>query len=186
MVKQAFYMDPVMGPTVVGPGGELGSPIRTQQVGYAANPPAGENPKDCEAARRAKAPLSVVPTAVLAYASMQMHNGKGKYGGYNFRGTGIRFSVYYEAILRHAIAMWNGEEFDEEGLPNIAGLAANVAILCDATAHGFLIDDRPPKVDERSLWDKVAVVVQANNVRNADRKPIHYDYRTPTFQWEQQ
>lgn len=40
MVKQAFYMDPVMGPTVVGPGGELGSPIRTQAAGYAANPPA--------------------------------------------------------------------------------------------------------------------------------------------------
>jgi hypothetical protein len=83
---------------------------------------------------------------------------------------------------RHIIALWNGEELDEEGIPNLAGLAANVAILCDATAHGYLKDDRPPSVNERALFDMASVIVKANNERNASRDvPVHYDIKTPTF-----
>lgn len=152
--------------------GKLPNPVRQRKE---------DNPKDCEAARRSKIPLSVVPTAMMSYAAVQLHNGKGKYGSYNFRGIGIKFSVYYEAILRHALALWNGEEYDEEGIHNLCGLSANIAILADAHAHGFLIDDRPPKVNERALWDSLRPLLQLNNERNADKQPQHYTSADPVF-----
>lgn len=135
------------------------------------------NPKDVMAFAMSKVPLSVVPMTFVSYAAVQMHNGAGKYGRHNFRGTGVLFSMYYEAILRHAMALWDGEEFDEEGVHNLCGLSANAAILCDAHAHGYLIDDRPPKVNQRAVWDSFKPMLRANCARNAEKEPRHFTHK---------
>lgn len=139
------------------------------------------NPKQALALTSGKLPLSVVPTTMLSYAAVQMHNGAGKYGRSNFRGTGVLFSTYYEAILRHTMALWDGEEFDEEGVHNLCGLSANIAILTDAHAHGYLIDDRPPAVNQRALWDSFKPALAANVERNKGKDPKHYTNKDEVF-----
>lgn len=95
-----------------------------------------------------KAPLHLVPPALELYASVGLAEGAPKYGPYNWRepGKGIKMSTYFGAIKRHLYAMMDGEDVDPDsplGKLHLQGLAANVAILCDAHAGGFLTDDRP-------------------------------------------
>ena len=145
-------------------------------------PPEPDNPKAKIGAT--KAPLGVVPFSMMVYAAMQMHNGAGKYGRHNYRATGVGAQIYFEGLMRHAIAWWNGEELDEEGVPNLAGMAANLAIICDGMAHGYMHDDRPPSVDMRKLFDQAAAQVKANNERNAGRNPRHFTIKDKAFRIE--
>jgi len=103
--------------------------------------PAGGNPKDAFGLK--KAPLRLVPGVALLYLSRAMGLGAKKYGAWNWRESKPRATVYYEAILRHLFAALDGQDNDEEsGLPHLAHILANAAILLDAEATGNLIDDR--------------------------------------------
>lgn len=134
--------------------------------------PGGNNPKDIVGST--KVPLEIVPPALAAYAAVALHNGAGKYGVSNYRAVGIRSSIYVGALLRHIHAWQQGEECDEEGVPNLAAAAACLAILIDAVESGFLTDDRPPSEDFRRTLDKLAAIVRANAERNAGKNPRHY------------
>lgn len=102
-----------------------------------------ENPKDVIGSR--KAPMSSVPTPVLMELGAAMLEGSCKYGRHNYRAIGVRASVYYDAIMRHMFAWWEGEDIDpESGIHHTVKAMACLAILRDAERNGKLNDDRPP------------------------------------------
>lgn len=106
------------------------------------------NPKDVVASTRI--PLWLLSTtAKVAWAAAQFV-GVAKYGAWNWRADGARFSVYLSAMERHLEGLKNGEEFDpEDGTRHEGSIMACAAILLDAKAMGKLVDDRPPRLDHR-------------------------------------
>lgn len=104
------------------------------------------NPKD--AVGVAKAPLSTVPANVLAEVGVAMLEGALKYGRHNYRQAGVRASVYYDALMRHIMAWWEGEDIDpDSGLPHIVKAIATLVVLRDADSREMLEDDRPPRTE---------------------------------------
>lgn len=101
------------------------------------------NPKDAVGVR--KAPLSTVPAGVLMEIGLAMMEGARKYGRHNYRVTGVRASVYYDAALRHLMDWWEGTDIDpDSGLSHVTKALACLTVLRDAEINGMLEDDRPP------------------------------------------
>jgi hypothetical protein len=102
------------------------------------------NPKD--AVGVAKVPFSTLSGPVLAEVGLAMMEGALKYGRHNYRVSGVRAGVYFDAALRHLIAFWEGQDIDpDSGLPHIVKAAACCAVLRDSQIQGNWVDDRPPK-----------------------------------------
>lgn len=100
-----------------------------------------ENPKD--AIGSDKLPIHLFPATAVALGSLANLHGNLKYGRNNWRAAGIRYTVYLDAIIRHAQAAIEGEDVDpESGLPHEAHILAGTGIIVDARAAGTLIDDR--------------------------------------------
>lgn len=129
------------------------------------------NPKDAIGIR--KAPLSCVPMNVVAEMGLGMLEGAAKYGRHNYRGVGVRASVYFDATMRHLIAWWEGEDIDPDtGVNHIAKALASLAVLRDSQMQGLGTDDRPPRSVPfyADLNDKAAAVLD----RHVDKTPRHY------------
>ncbi len=100
------------------------------------------NPKD--QIGLTKAPLRLVPPALVIEVAAAMKNGAEKYGPYNWREQAVSLNVYIEAALRHIYAFMDGEEVAEDsGVKHIAHAAACLGIILDAASIDKLIDDRP-------------------------------------------
>lgn len=107
-----------------------------------------ENPKQADGLH--KVPFSAVPMEVIAEVGLAMAEGARKYGRHNFRveGTEILASTYFDALLRHITAWWEGQDVDpDSGLPHIVKAIATLVVLRDSVVTGTFVDDRPPKVD---------------------------------------
>lgn len=131
------------------------------------------NPKDGLGAL--KLPLHLVPVTAIAYASIALHNGRGKYGAHNWTVAGVRASIYLDALDRHMKRWIDGEEVDpEDGVPNLAGAMACLCILIDARARGKLTDDRPPSFNVAAFFDALTPLVVALNHKHAERHPRHH------------
>ncbi len=103
------------------------------------------NPKD--AIGSDKIPLHLFPPAATALGSLGLLHGALKYGPWNWRGAGVRMSIYLDAMQRHLAKLQEGEDEDEEsGLPHLSHILACAAILADAQMAGMCNDDRPPAV----------------------------------------
>ncbi|WP_299444668.1 dATP/dGTP diphosphohydrolase domain-containing protein [uncultured Rhodospira sp.] len=103
------------------------------------------NPKDAVGAK--KAPLSCVPAPVLMEVGLAMLEGARKYGRHNYRVAAVRSSVYYDALMRHIMAWWEGQDVDpDSGLPHLTKAMACLVVLRDAERCGKMVDDRPPSV----------------------------------------
>lgn len=128
--------------------------VMTQAVGVDVHMGTKDtNPKD--AIGVTKAPMSTIPTPALHLLGLAMLEGALKYGRHNYRRAGIRFSVYYDAVMRHMNAWWEGEDLDpDSGLPHPVKAMACLAIMTDALAMGNANDDRPPHVPQD--WMKKA------------------------------
>lgn len=129
------------------------------------------NPKDAIGVR--KAPMSTVPPAVLAELGVAMLEGAVKYGKYNYRVAGVRASVYYDALMRHLFAWWEGEDIDaESGLSHITKALACLTVLRDAQMQQMVTDDRPPKGAPfyARLNDTSGVLID----KHSDKKPKHH------------
>ncbi|MDE2104021.1 MAG: hypothetical protein KGL39_42685 [Patescibacteria group bacterium] len=101
------------------------------------------NPKD--AIGVGKLPMHLVPTSVAVYASLAFLEGALKYGKFNWRVAGVRFSVYLDAMLRHLVKLADGEWADATTqVPHLASVIACCGILLDARDIGKLTDDRAP------------------------------------------
>lgn len=103
------------------------------------------NPKDRIGI--AKAPQSVVPQNVLAEVGVGMLEGALKYGPHNYRESGVRASVYYDAARRHLDDWWEGADLDDQSgvaLSHITKAICSLVVLRDAMLNDMWTDDRPP------------------------------------------
>ncbi len=108
------------------------------------------NPKDRAASDRLD--LTLFPDSAVAYGALAFAEGDVKYGAYNWRVSGVSSSVYVAACKRHLAKWFNGEELDPKSrVPHLANALACIAVLIDATEHGNLNDDRPPRQDVGAL-----------------------------------
>ncbi len=129
------------------------------------------NPKD--AIGISKAPMSTVSAAVLMEVGVAMLEGASKYGRHNYRAAGVRASVYYDALMRHAMAWWEGEDLDpDSGMSHITKAIATLVVLRDAMLQDKFTDDRPPRSAPflPALNDTAAALL----VKHADKHPRHY------------
>lgn len=102
------------------------------------------NPKDAVGIK--KVPFSTISAPVIAEIGVAMMEGALKYGRHNYRASGVRGSVYYDATLRHLTAWWEGEDVDSlSGMSHITKALASLTVLRDAMIFNKLKDDRPPK-----------------------------------------
>lgn len=102
------------------------------------------NPKDLIGAT--KPDLALIPPVALIHQALVHKNGSDKYGSYNWRDHKVQMMIYLSAILRHTIAIIDGEDYaDDSGLLHLAHIAAGCNILIDAKEGGNLIDNRPKK-----------------------------------------
>ena len=129
------------------------------------------NPKD--AIGISKAPMSTVSAAVLMEVGVAMLEGASKYGRHNYRAAGVRASVYYDALMRHAMAWWEGEDLDpDSGMSHITKAIATLVVLRDAMIQDKFTDARPPRSAPflPALNDTAAALL----VKHADKHPRHY------------
>jgi hypothetical protein len=129
------------------------------------------NPKDAVGVR--KAPLSTIPMGVVVEMGVGMLEGSAKYGRHNYRCAGVRSSVYFDALMRHMIAWWEGEDVDpDSGLSHVTKALCTLAVLRDAQMQSMLTDDRPP----RSAQFYPAMNAAAGGMldKHADKKPRHF------------
>lgn len=101
----------------------------------------GFNPKTVVG--RAKAPLRLVPAALMIRTAVVQELGAAKYSPMNWRGYKVSHVTYLEAALRHILLAMDGEDVDpESGELHEAHVAACMAITIDARLVGNLVDDR--------------------------------------------
>jgi hypothetical protein len=101
------------------------------------------NPKDSVGVK--KVPMSTLPAPVAAELGLALMEGARKYGRHNYRVSGVLASVYYDALMRHIMAWWEGEDIDpDSGLSHVTKAMSTLVVLRDAMINGNLKDDRPP------------------------------------------
>lgn len=87
---------------------------------------------------------AVDPLALLDVAKVAGFGGR-KYARYNFM-KGYDWSLSYDAMQRHLLAFWAGEDADpESGLPHLAHAAWHCLALLHFTREHPNFDDRPLK-----------------------------------------
>lgn len=90
-----------------------------------------------------KTHMSAIPPVAIKALGDAMQNGADKYGLFNWRDTTVTATVFYDAMLRHLLAWYSGEDFaDDSALHHLAHLMANCAILLDAKDIGVFNDNR--------------------------------------------
>lgn len=109
----------------------------------------------------------------MAEVGVAMLEGATKYGRHNYRVAGVRSSVYYDAVMRHLIAWWEGEDIDPDSkLSHVTKAITSLVVLRDAMMQGMATDDRPPRSVPfyQNLNDAAGVMLD----KNADKTPRHY------------
>jgi hypothetical protein len=122
------------------------------------------NPKEIVGAK--KVLFSVLPWGIVVGLAMGMLEGALKYGRHNYRfplpgavedegppvGTSVRASIYFDALLRHVISWWEGEDIDpDSGYPHLWKASCCIAVMDDAILNGTFHDDRPPPSEVPAL-----------------------------------
>lgn len=88
-----------------------------------------------------KLPMHLWPTTATAMGCLGMLEGL-KYGRSNFRDSGIKASIYYDAARRHLDAWFEGEDMSKEGVPHLSNALSCLAIIVDSMAMNTFVDDR--------------------------------------------
>ena len=111
----------------------------------------GTNPKD--RIGQAKPGLRSISPVAMLEEGIIMQDGADQYGPFNWQDAPIQASIYYDAMLRHLLAWFTGEDVDpgsKSGGLHLASVRAGAGILIDAFATGRVIDDRPKKAASAS------------------------------------
>jgi len=123
----------------------------------------------------ASVPLNMWSPLASAYGSLGLYNGALKYGKANFANTPVEASIYIAAAFRHLSAWACGQEFDPaDGVPNLGGVLANIAILLEARAAGTLIDDRLKMAGYLKEIEQLKEIVKHLNKLHEGKNPKHY------------
>jgi hypothetical protein len=130
------------------------------------------NPKDAIGIK--KLPFSVLPWRVLTGVALAMLEGAAKYGRHNYRASGVRASVYFDAVVaRHLTDWWEGIDVDpDSGEHHIDKAIAGLMVMRDSMYQGNFVDDRPPsgQVDMNDLNRRAALILD----RHKDKAPKHF------------
>lgn len=130
------------------------SRLYIHQPGYPDN-----NPKSAVGAN--KPSLGAIPPAALLHLGQAMVFGAEKYGRMNWREHSVANSVYYDAIMRHLMAWWDGEDrADDSGCHHLAHVMASCAIILDAIEQKNVIEDRPHKGQAAQLIKAMSKQIQ--------------------------
>jgi hypothetical protein len=131
------------------------------------------NPKDLIGSN--KVPLSLVPGTTKVYLALGHMEGHLKYGLVNWRETGVKCSVYLDALERHIEKFKNGEwEDPTTGVPHLANALACLSIIVDAYHCGKLVDDRPKSAPVADLIDFMSEKVVKLKELFGGSKPTDY------------
>ena len=111
------------------------------------------NPKD--AIGVTKVPFSTIPQQVLGEVGLALLEGALKYGRFNWRAMGVRYTVYRDAMQRHMADFEEGQDIDpDSGLSHVTKAIACLTVLRDSMMMGNWVDDRPPRVPNSETWIK--------------------------------
>lgn len=131
------------------------------------------NPKD--AIGSDKLPIHLWPTTATLHGSLALLDGGCKYGRSNFRQIGVRSSIYFDAMIRHAYAWFEGEECAQDsGVHHLGHVLACAAIILDAQAAGKLNDDRMTPGGYAELVESLTPLVAKIKAKHAGKTPKHY------------
>jgi hypothetical protein len=112
------------------------------------------NPKDLIGSK--KPPISLLPPAGIIHGAMAMKNGASKYGPYNFRDKKVQMMIYLDAILRHTLALIDGEDVAEDSqVSHLGHIIAGASIILDCQENNNLIDNRPSKGNTPTLLKRL-------------------------------
>ena len=142
-----------------------------QMYGDATSKPT--NPKD--AIGSDKLPLHLWPETATALGTLGLLEGMLKYGRNNWRETGVRASIYVDALRRHIGAWFEGEDVaPDSGIPHLGHALACLAILVDAQAAGVLNDDRQYPGGYRPQLEELTPHVARLKAKYVDKDPKHW------------
>ena len=86
---------------------------------------------------------SLDPLALLTLAEVSGFGGQ-KYAAFNFL-KGYDWSLSFNALQRHLLAFWSGEDTDpESGLSHLGHAAWHCLAMISFQTRGLGTDDRPP------------------------------------------
>lgn len=95
------------------------------------------------AAAVGKPVISSIPPIALFALGAAMQDGVIKYEKYNWRDAGATVSIFFDAMARHLLAWYAGEDYAKDSkIHHLAHLMAGCAIMLDSTFHQKLNDDR--------------------------------------------
>jgi hypothetical protein len=104
------------------------------------------NPKDMIG--RLKPGIRRIPPIALLEEGIVMEDGADRYEPFNWQDKPIQASIYYDAMMRHLLAWFCGQDVDpnsKSSALHLAAVRAGAGILIDAFSTGVVIDDRPKK-----------------------------------------
>jgi hypothetical protein len=134
----------------------------------------GANPKDLLGSK--KVDSTKVPAVAIAWESLAMMDGAGKYDPYNWRANKVVASIYVAAAKRHLDAWFEGEEEAEDsGCHHLGHSRACMGILLDAQATGNLLDDRPVTENSKGVLARVMALIASKIPAMQER---HKKFRT--------
>jgi hypothetical protein len=117
----------------------------------------------------------LVPDTITVEVALAYLEGALKYGRGNWRIAGVRASVYNDALERHRMKWWNGENGDPKTrVKHLASVIACAGILLDAELCGMLNDDRPPAAPIGKLIDSADERVAFLKELFKDHNPNQY------------
>lgn len=131
------------------------------------------NPKDMIGCN--KLPIHLWPTCATFLGCLGLLDGALKYGRTNWRHSGVKASIYFDACNRHMAAWFEGEDNDpDSGIPHLGHALACIAIIVDAGFADKLVDDRMILGGHRKAQDILTPRVKRLREKHADKSPKHY------------
>ena len=117
--------------------------------------------------------MSTVPANVMAEIGVAMLEGTAKYGRHNYRAVGVRASVYYDALMRHMMAWWEGEDLDPDTeMSHVTKALSCLVVLRDSMLQENWTDDRP--IISKPFYPKLNKLSGEILDRHKDKNPHHY------------
>ena len=131
------------------------------------------NPK--QALGSDKFPFHLWPETATLLGTLGMLEGMLKYGRSNFRASGVKASIYYDACKRHLTAWFEGQDkAPDSEIHHLGHALACLAILVDAMAASKLEDDRMYEGGYQRMLDEVTPEVKRLKEKYADMHPHHF------------
>jgi len=108
-----------------------------------------------------KPTFHAVPVIGYVALGQAMQNGEDKYERFNWRTAGSTSSVFFDAMLRHLLDWYCGEDHAADSkIHHLAHLMAGSTILLDSELHGKLNDDRDRREDSGKLIADIMKIIK--------------------------